>query len=370
MTAATRRVCVLMPVHWSYALGGAEMQAEMLVRRMVESGRFDVHVVSRAVDPAFRAPGYTLHTIPARRSLAGTFPLDLPGLNRLLNHLQPDVIYQRVGCAYTAGAAWFSRRHGKRLVWHISSDNDVADTSWRPALRSPFEKLDRALIDYGARRADTLVVQSQGQADAVARKFGRLDAVRIRNFHPAAGTQAAKPAGKATVCWVANLKPLKQPEAFLRLAEAFASRPDVEFVIAGANQMAPADWPALESRMSRLANLRYLGHIRNDEVNALLSRSHVLVNTSQYEGFPNTFIQAWLRKVPVISLAVNPDRLLDGETFGWCAEGSTDALQAALLRLLDDGELRERVGARAQSAASELFSEKNVDRLIDVLYSV
>ena len=369
MTSPTRRVCVVMPVHWSYALGGAEMQAEMLVRRMVESGRFDVHVVCRAVDPGFQPIGYTLHTIQAKRSIAGTFPLDLLALSRVLDSIRPDVVYQRVGCAYTAAAAWYCRRHAKKMLWHISSDNDVAETPWRPDLRSPFEKLDRALINYGARRADTLVVQSQGQADAVTRKFGRKDPVRIRNFHPTAGPQPSKPKGTVSVCWVANLKPLKQPEVFLRLAETFAHRSDVEFNIAGANQMTATEWRELESRMSKVPNLRYLGHISNDAVNALLTRSHVLVNTSRYEGFPNTFIQAWLRKVPVISLSVNPDQLLDTADFGWCANGSLDALYAALRRAIDDPALRETVGARAQCAADALFSVKNIDSLIELLYA-
>ena len=153
------------------------------------------------------------------------------------------------------------------------------------------------------------------------------------------------------------------------LAEAFAHRSDVEFNIAGANQMTATEWRELESRMSKVPNLRYLGHISNDAVNALLTRSHVLVNTSRYEGFPNTFIQAWLRKVPVISLSVNPDQLLDTADFGWCANGSLDALYAALRRAIDDPALRETVGARAQCAADALFSVKNIDSLIELLYA-
>ena len=51
-------------------------------------------------------------------------------------------------------------------------------------------------------------------------------------------------------------------------------------------------------------NLEYLGQRTHAEVNELLARAHIFVNTSTHEGFPNTFIQAWLREVAVVSLSV------------------------------------------------------------------
>jgi glycosyltransferase involved in cell wall biosynthesis len=44
-----------------------------------------------------------------------------------------------------------------------------------------------------------------------------------------------------------------------------------------------------------VTNVDYLGARRQREVNELLARAHVLVNTSITEGYPNTFIQAWQR---------------------------------------------------------------------------
>ena len=88
MTSPTRRVCVVMPVHWSYALGGAEMQAEMLVRRMVESGRFDVHVVCRAVDPGFRSEGLLSVRIDLPASHYGTDAAKTGFFERALGELR------------------------------------------------------------------------------------------------------------------------------------------------------------------------------------------------------------------------------------------------------------------------------------------
>ena len=67
------------------------------------------------------------------------------------------------------------------------------------------------------------------------------------------------------------------------------------------------------------SNLQYLGEVSQDEVNRRLREGHILVNTSRYEGFSNTFVQAWMRRVPVVSLTVDPDNILVRENIGFCS---------------------------------------------------
>ena len=187
-----KRLCILLPTHWSAQLGGAELQIKTLLERLVAQNSFDVHYVARNIDPAHRPEGYSLHRIPARRQISGYFMFDVPGVVHLLNRLQPDVIYQRVACAYTGAAAYFARRNNRRMVWHVSSDRDLIPLPGRFSWRFLLERLNQGLIEYGARRADVVIVQNAEQAALLRRHYGRSDAVHIPNFHPAPTVPTAK----------------------------------------------------------------------------------------------------------------------------------------------------------------------------------
>ena len=361
------RICVLMPTHWSAGLGGAEMQVQLLVDRLVATDQCELHFVARASDPAYRPRGYTLHRLEARRAIAGTFLLDLPVVAQALELISPDIIYQRVGGAQTAVAAWWARRHGRRMVWHVSSNNDLAAAPWRWTPRAPFEMLDRQLIDCGARHAGGVIVQTREQAALLSSRFGRHDAMQIPNFHPAPAAVGPKPADRVTICWIANVKELKRPELFLKLADDLRDRADLEFVMLGSRQMGDAPWSQFERLASGTGNVTYLGHRPQSEVNALLDRAHLLVNTSTYEGFPNTFIQAWLREVPVVSLKVNPDGVFNDGHLGVCANDDFGRFRQAVRTLADDPGQRRALGRKAALVARQKYSLSNIDRVVEVL---
>jgi glycosyltransferase involved in cell wall biosynthesis len=361
------RLCILIPWHWAAQMGGAEMQVRMLVERLVSLDAFDVHFVARDSEPRHVPDGYALHWIPAHKAVCGTFLLDVPSLWRLLLRLQPHVIYQRVAGAYTGTAAYYARRHHRRMVWHVSNDRDLMPVPWRLSLRSPLEQLNQRLIDYGARRADAIIVQNFEQAELLRRHYGRSDAVHISNFHAAPAQLPTKAHDRLLVCWIGNIKPTKQPEFFLRLAADFRNRSNVEFHMVGALQMKRKAWESLLARIPKLPNLQYSGFQAHDAIYKLLSTAHVLVNTSYVEGFPNTFIEAWLREVPVVSLSVNPDGVFDKDRFGICADGSYERLRDAVERLIANPILRAEMGQRASVFARKRFSERNIEQIIQVL---
>jgi glycosyltransferase involved in cell wall biosynthesis len=169
------------------------------------------------------------------------------------------------------------------------------------------------------------------------------------------------------VCWIGNIKPLKQPELFLRLASDLCYRSNVEFRMVGSPQMQGQAWEFLVARMRKLPNLQYSGFQPHSTIDNLLSTAHVLVNTSYVEGFPNTFIEAWLREVPVVSLSVNPDGVFDEDRFGICANGSYERLREAVERLIANSVLRAQMGQRARTFARERFSERNIEEVIQVI---
>ncbi len=113
-----------------------------------------------------------------------------------------------------------------------------------------------------------------------------------------------------------------------------------------------AQWnDALRQQIASLPNLTHLGQLNQDEVNKQLSGAYAFVNTSVYEGFPNTFIQAWLREVPVISLAVNPDDILDRAAVGIHAR-TEQGLMEAVRRLVEDRALRDQTGSQCRRTCS------------------
>ena len=295
---------------------------------------------------------------------------DALSLSGILRGLRPDVIYQRVGCAYTGIAAHYARRSGARLVWHVSSDADL-DRRVRQAEKNFIRnRLEASALSYGIRHADRIVVQTRQQARLLGENYSRTPDAIIANFHPLPGEWRAidEP---LRIVWIANFKRLKQPEVFLRLADSLRGLQGVQFVMIGATASGDSEteWnEALRLQISSLPNLTHLGQLDQDEVNEQLSGAYAFVNTSAYEGFPNTFIQAWLREVPVISLAVNPDDILDRASIGIHARTEQGLLEA-VKRLVEDRALHDQLARNAGEHAREHHSMKNAQRLVQLFDS-
>jgi len=365
------RLCIVTTTHWKAVMGGAQYQIKELLGSLQSLNRYDIHYVARRVPEETELDGYRIHRIGNGGPMPRFgFSMDAPSLYGMLRKLKPDVIYQRVGCAYTGIAAYYARKSGARLVWHAANDTDL-DRSIRASGRNFIrEYLETTLLYYGIRHADKIVVQTQAQARLLRERFHRSPDAVIANFHPEA-TETSHGAGPPRVVWVANIKRAKRPEAFLRLAAKLGDLAGVRFVMIGAAADGPGDaaWHAAVMRgIADARNVDYLGELTQAQVNAELARAHVFVNTSLYEGFPNTFIQAWQRAVPVVSLGINPDGVLDRQTTGLLAENEQQ-LAEMVRRLIEDRPFRDRLARGAVAHAAEFHSMKNAQQLEQLIHS-
>jgi len=369
MNGRRLRLCVVTPLHSSTSMGGAEYQMSCLLDALVLTGRYEIHYLAAWTSTDSQPHGYRIVPVGKRSGMPRFgFIMHAKPLLRALKQIGPDVIYQRVACGYTGLAAYYARRHGTRLIWHVSSDSDVApaavDTGRNPVRRI----LEKRSIEYGIRHARHIVTQTAVQARLLEKHYGRTADAVIPNFHPEPRETIDKN-GPISVVWVANLKPLKQPEVFVRLAEKLSNLAGIRFVMIGAPAHGSGDRIWNEDLMNRIrgtSNLAYLGQKSQQAVNELLARAHVLVNTSLYEGFPNTFIQAWLREVPVVSLHVDPDGVMAREAIGIYA-GSEERLAEAVTAYITDPTRRALEGRRARHYAMQRHSLNNARPLAQLI---
>jgi glycosyltransferase involved in cell wall biosynthesis len=365
---AKPRICIVNPFEHG---GGAEYQIEQLIDALARSDEYEIHYLTHFVDGRERNRSYQVSRIGS----GGPIPrfgylMEARSLYRRLRDIDPCIIYQRVACAYTGICAFYARRRGIPLLWHVAHDTDVTPQlldRGRNILRLGLEKW---AVKWGAKHATRIVVQTQHQAELLLKNYARKADAVIPNFHPPAAETIDK-SGPLTVIWIANLKPWKQPEVFIRLANSLRTYPAVRFVMVGASAVTPGNdhWQrALMRGIQSATNLQYVGQKTQEEVNELLARAHIFVNTSLHEGFPNTFIQSWLRDVAIVSLQVDPDHVLDRDGLGIVAH-SESGLAAAVRHWIDNPDVRSAYVRRGREHATAHHSLRNVQQLQRLLHS-
>ncbi len=220
------------------------------------------------------------------------------------------------------------RLMGRKVVFQLAHEMDL-----RPAACPGLSRKSRLLYGYGLSRCDLVIAQSAEQ-QAQLRAITGLDAVVVRNSFRM-GPEDADIA-KTTVLWVARAEEWKRPRLFLEMARRL---PGLPFVMILSGTGALADAVGEEAR--DIPNLTFAGPVPFGEVDRYFRDARVFVNTSVREGFPNTFIQAFLCGTPVLSLRVDPDGILTRGGLGWCCGDDLDAA-VRILGALSQQELEAR----------------------------
>jgi len=301
-----------------------------------------------------------------RKYFGKDFIFDAPKILQILKQIGPDIVYQRVGCAYTGIAAFYCKNFQKRFIWHISHEKLLMPFKFT-FNKSFFANLaDHKCFAYGIKNADIILAQTDRQKKLLKQNYNiECDAV-IPNFHPRPKTHwDQKRPDKVNVVWVANWKHWKHPEWFVEIARQMQEEKRAKFIMIGRAGLNPHQKNKLLNEINLLSNLQYLGELPFDQVNEILSQSHIFISTSDHEGFSNTFIQAWLHGLPVLSLRVDPDGIIEKHGLGYRC-GTIQNLVNALKLLLEDPSHLYDMAYKARAYALQHFTVKyNMPRLLE-----
>jgi glycosyltransferase involved in cell wall biosynthesis len=224
--------------------------------------------------------------------------------------------------------AIFCRLYGRAFVYRTASRYECDGEYARryPVLGWAFNR--------SLRSAKLVFTQNQTDRENLLRTTG-ISSVFIRNGHH---IERLSDSNRDIILWVGRSDSKKNPQLFLDLAEQF---PDEKFVMLCPKAIGDKNYIQLIIRARTMKNLEFIPLVPFQKTGDYFMRAKVFVCTSQAEGFPNTYIQAWINAVPVLSLEVNPDGLFDKFGCGICCKGDFGRLTESLRFMLAGNKYAE-----------------------------
>ena len=248
---------------------------------------------------------------------------------------------------------------GARTIFHTAFDTDV-----QPRQALCLRPRCWPLYAWGLSRADVIFVQHQGQFSKLAPRWQLKASVLPKVCDPSNGLYekvVVKPQSLRAgyVAWVAMLRQPKRPELLIEIARR---APNISFVVCGgitSHRSKLGYGERIVDLLRQLPNVDYRGQLAADEAAQVIADAAVLLSTSEEEGFPNTFVQAWASGTPVVSLKVDPNGIIENERLGSVA-GSIERAIVDMHALLSSPEERERIARRARRYIVNSHSEAAV----------
>jgi len=312
--------------------GGEEVQHTLLAKALSGSG-VDVSVVTGDF-------GQTQDSVCNGVKLFKTFKMTagLPGVRliyprlvhliRALKKADADVYYVSCAGPIVGYVAAFCKLYRKRFVFRAAID---ADCELQPLYLQHRHELP--LYRFGLRKSTTRLVQSEKQRASLARNYG-LESQIAGMLVDWPEIQISMIERPIDVLWLANLKPAKRPDWIPTVCDLL---PGLSIQIAGGRDV---NRPDLFDRVRDYAashpKVEFHGAVPYTESIRLFDQTKVFINTSEFEVFPNTYLQSWARGIPVVA-TYDPDGLIHKRGLG-VAVATPSELTDAVHRLLASQE--------------------------------
>ncbi len=354
-------IAFILEAFYGDQIGGAERQVQIIAQALRREGWKTTYIAQRDSDKPAREnlDGMDVIALPQHKRRSAWF--NYTRLREAMKASRADIFYQRIRHPYSGLTARICRSLKKPFIFAAASTADVIkDTDLRNSghAGNPLDRLlhplDRMIEDRGILKADVVILQTEEQLQLLKEQYGR-DGIVIPNSIVVNDEldSAIEKKEPPEIFWISNIKQFKRPEIFIELAGRCADLP-VNFVMAGGcpNQSILKDVEKAEKEIQKFS---YIGPIDPVDAAKRIAGSMLLINTSDFEGFPNAFQQAWARGVPTLSMGVDPDDVIKREQLGGCA-ASVDDLEAITRRFHHDQNMREEVGERARIFACEHYN--------------
>jgi glycosyltransferase involved in cell wall biosynthesis len=369
--------------------GGAETQILLLAQALTRRG-LKVRLL------VFAVPGVTIPeaigdvAVSVRPPYKAHRPLgksrEVVSIASAIAGANADILVSRAATPEVGLAGLFAKVAGRRFVYSSANVSDFRDdwpvgpapssrlrrdlttpiaSSGFDFSRFPRKRRDWELFRLGIRLADEIVVQTEEQVDLCVKRFGRSPAM-IKSIAEPAPQRTSEP---VAFLWIARLVSYKRPLAFVELARAL---PEAKFWM-----VAPPEHPpdcelvaAVEQEAAKLHNLEVLTPRPRRELMDLVDRAVAIVNTADFEGMPNVFLEGWSRGVPALALTHDPDHVIERHDLGAFAHGSSERFAELASHLWKERGDQVAVAARCRRYIADYHSAEAISARWQVVLGI
>lgn len=346
--------------HGGDAVGGAQLQQILIGNELAQRGHkiyFVEYDTGNKIERTINGIEIITKPQPSGSELSRAFTV-LKGTREILTDIDPDVCYRRSLDFEMLPLSLYCSITDARFVYGVAHDDELTDQPHKfdSGLKNtkPYKWLNRQSLS----NADGVIVQNGTQL-ALARNRLETDIQMIPNCYK---SDQATPTDwsyeSPVVFWAARYQPWKRPDLVAELAEEL---PEITFVMAGGTGNKDL-YEEVRDRSQNLENLKLLGHVPFSEIDSYFAAADIFLNTSDAEGFPNTFLQAWAQKTPVVSLQVDPNDILTTQDVGFVANGSMNRLRNKIQELTDDSNKLKKL---SQTSYEYLSDKHTVEAIAD-----
>jgi glycosyltransferase involved in cell wall biosynthesis len=299
------------------------------------------------------------------------YPQAIVSLRALIAHHRPAILQVNSSRDSWIGAVAVRLLRPRPKLLRIRHISAPLNRNWMTHLL--YRRLFDMVVVTGGEKTKRELVERDGlAAERVAAFPIGLDVGYFRPSPPDHDLrlELGLPKGHLLVGLISYLRSYKGHEYFIEAASMLAARrDDVSFVIVGEGP----EEAAIRSRIEQLGlsgRIRMLG-FREDLLNVFRSFDLFAIPSVEGDTIPQVLMQALAIGLPVVSTTVGsiPDVVIDGETGFVVPPRDGPALAERTARLLDDADLRSRMGRQGRSMVERDYSlEHMLDRMEGVYH--
>ena len=352
------KIAVRMLVHPKYVVGGAERQMELIGRELIKKD-VDFHYITQKIYKNKKkfeiVNGIKVHHIgvyylgtrfyTSRRKFHERirdvfYTFDIILFFKYFRKLNFEIYHMRGLTDIIAFWSFFAKIiKRKKFVFTAAHINNCIPGSYS------LSKLNYKLYEYGLKRADIVIVLAEYMKRALYQYYG-INSVVIKSGHPIPKDPFKKEI-PPTILWISRLVDWKRPELFLKIAEELKDT-KAHFILIGNYYYKKKQIMAFADKYK---NFTFIPGVPIGEDNKYYEKASLFINTSIYEGYPNSFIQAWMRETPVMSLDVDPDCDICRYGLGYHAKGDINAMVHKIKELIENPSKLKKMGKTCREYA-------------------